>query len=258
MVDARPTAATWEDLDRELGAWRAAGQVATMWWRDDDAVSATPALGRLLDLAEGTPLALATIPGEADHTLAECVARSPAVSVAQHGWRHVNHAAANEKRAELGAHRPVERIVDELAAGWQRLRDLFGARAMPVLVPPWNRIADLVLPHLGAVGFAALSAYGPRLAARGTTGLFQINAHADLIDWRGSCGFVGSETALGRIVAHLTARRVGSADRAEPTGILTHHLRHDRAVEDFLREFLARTRQRSEVRWVAIAEAIVT
>src|ERR1044071_5855240 len=68
MVNADPASADrieadWTDFERELEAWGGSGQVATLWWRDDDAVRVTPALARLLGCAGETPLALAVIPG---------------------------------------------------------------------------------------------------------------------------------------------------------------------------------------------------
>ena len=75
------------DLERELDAWAAAGRTATLWWRDDDAAGATPALERLLALADelATPLALAVIPARADRSLRHLLARSRRVVVLQHG-----------------------------------------------------------------------------------------------------------------------------------------------------------------------------
>ena len=70
---------SWDRLDRELAAWAAEGREATFWWRDDDAVAATPALDRLLRLTEsgGVPLALAVIPAPAEPGLAERLATQP-------------------------------------------------------------------------------------------------------------------------------------------------------------------------------------
>ena len=54
----------WQRLSAELDQWQALGRAATLWWRDDDAETATPALEKLLGLQRrhGVPLALATIP----------------------------------------------------------------------------------------------------------------------------------------------------------------------------------------------------
>ena len=48
----------------ELARWRAEGLSLPIWWRDDDAIAPTPALERLLALAEQfeAPLHLAVIP----------------------------------------------------------------------------------------------------------------------------------------------------------------------------------------------------
>ncbi|HYC14539.1 MAG TPA: hypothetical protein VEC75_09825, partial [Stellaceae bacterium] len=83
----------WSDLEAELDRWSGAGRQATFWWRDDDAVAATAALARLLALAEGAPLALAVVPGNAEPSLAAALAGAPSVRVVQHGWRHLNHGS---------------------------------------------------------------------------------------------------------------------------------------------------------------------
>ncbi|HEV2552047.1 MAG TPA: polysaccharide deacetylase family protein [Stellaceae bacterium] len=255
MIMARiGTAARWEDLDRELDAWQALGRRATFWWRDDDAVADDPRLVHLLTLARGLPIALAVVPAAAEPALAARLIETPSASVIQHGWCHANHAPANEKKAELGAHRPIAVMTAELVAGWQRLKALFGARALPVLAPPWNRITDALVPRLSALGFAALSTYGPRRALNPAPGLVQINAHIDLIDWRRSRRFVGAEAALAQIAAHLARHRRGEMDTAEPTGLLTHHLKHDVATEDFLRALLDRLCRHDAVRWLALGD----
>ena len=48
---AGPMMAEWPDLIAELDRWEEAGQVATLWWRDDDAVAPTARLDRLLSIA---------------------------------------------------------------------------------------------------------------------------------------------------------------------------------------------------------------
>ena len=74
------------------------------WLRDDDAVALTPALGRLLSLAQksNVPVALAVIPELAEPDL---LARlGDGVSVLQHGCDHRNRAAPGEKKTEFPAH----------------------------------------------------------------------------------------------------------------------------------------------------------
>jgi hypothetical protein len=244
----------WADLERELDLWHAAGRPATLWWRDDDAVRPSPALDRLLTLADGLPLALAVIPEQATGALAERLAGCAELRVLQHGWRHTNHAPADEKKAELGAHRPELAMLDELVAGRQRLALLFGQRALAVLTPPWNRMSEALVPLLRGAGYGGISMAGPRRAAEPSPGLIQVNTHADLVAWR-SGGFVGTAPALGLITAHLAARRAGAADPAEPTGLLTHHLVMDEPGAAFVAELVAFTKRHKAVRWLGAVEA---
>ncbi len=156
--------AAWAGLTGELDRWAEAGRAATLWWRDDDAAELTPALERLLDLSAGSgvPLALAVIPGQMSPELPARLAGSEGVSVLQHGWRHVNHARPGEGGWELGDHRPLEQVSEDLASGHRRLADAFGARFLPVLVPPWNRISARVTERLPALGFLGFSTFGAR------------------------------------------------------------------------------------------------
>jgi len=242
----------WRGLEIELEQWEQAGRAATLWWRDDDAVMATPALDRLLATArrpDGTtvPLCLAAIPAQADRTLAERATENSHLSILQHGFAHVNHAPPGEKKAELGGHRPAEAVLDELADGRQRLEVLFGDRFLPVLVPPWNRMAPAIRNGLPAIGLKNHSVYGPRAPGDGPA----INTHADIIDWHHGRGFIGTAAALHLIAGHLAARRERRADPEEPTGLLTHHLVHDEAGWSFLTELIYRLSRQAGARWLA-------
>src|SRR5512133_213989 len=102
---------TWADLEAEFVRWQGAGEIATLWWRDDDAVSPTESLGRLLSIAPGVPVSLAVIPGAANSELAKWLAghRSAPraeVTVLQHGWQHLNHSG-DGKKSEFPAQRPM-------------------------------------------------------------------------------------------------------------------------------------------------------
>jgi hypothetical protein len=244
----------WAALEAELDIWRSAGRTASFWWRDDDAITRTGALDRLLALAEDTPIALAVIPGNAEGDLAGRLADGPAVTVLQHGWRHVNHAPAGERKSELGAHQPLSRRLDQIRLGRERLRSLFGPRALGVLVPPWNRIAPDLIPHLPEAGIHGLSTTGARREGAPAAGVRALNVHADLIDWRGSRGFIGETTAIGLILRHLRGRYLGTIDHEEPTGILTHHLVQDAATERFLGRLIAIARRHPAARFAPIPD----
>jgi peptidoglycan/xylan/chitin deacetylase (PgdA/CDA1 family) len=225
---------SWQALRDEAARWQQAGRTAELWWRDDDAADAGPALDRLLALHRQTsiPLSLAVVPARATAALADRLADEPGVDLLQHGYAHVNHAAPTEKKVELGAQRPAMIVLGELGTGWLALERLFGRRALSVLVPPWNRIAPALVPTLPEIGFTGLSTFAVRQRARPVRGLLQINAHVDLINWQGGRSFVGKAAALGALVAALAGARTATE---EPIGVLSHHLAMDGKAWDFLR-----------------------
>ena len=212
----------WTQVEQEIERWRAAGQRPRMFLRDDDAVTVTPALERLVNLVHRhkAPLLLASIPSMTDDKLGVLVRDELLIVGAVHGWAHVSHAPVGEKPCELGSHRPLETVLEELRQGRERLIGLFGW-VSDLLVPPWNRIEDTVLEHIGQAGFGGVSAHGwPErpLPAR------QVNAHVDIVHWL--AGRVGRD--LNWIYEEL-ARNLAEARRHgfRAVGILTHHLAHD-------------------------------
>ncbi len=231
----------WPDLAAELDAWRHGGRRVTLWWRDDDAVAPSLALDRLFDLARrhDAPLMLAIIPARATPALACRIAEAgPDAVPVQHGFAHVNHAPPGDRKWELGAHRPLAKVLEELTRGRARMDALFAGNWLPVMVPPWNRIAPEVAAALGGLGYRGLSSIGPRDRPFATPGVLQVNAHADIMRWRAPRGFLGVEGALKWLLAHLGDRRLGRADAEEPSGLLTHHLAHDTACWNFLERLL--------------------
>jgi hypothetical protein len=248
----------WEALEREIAAWAALGRTATLWWRDDDAGDAVPALHRLLDLSQrhGAPIALASVPARVTPALAKRVAETPTATVLQHGYAHTNHAPAGAKGAELGPERPAPIVVGELAQGWQILEAHFGPRFFPAMVPPWNRMAPYLPPYLAELRYRGLSQFLPRTRAEPVRGLVQVNTHADLLSWKpkpARCS--GDAKIMADLVGHLAARRAGTADPAEATGVLTHHMAHDEAAWTFMEKLLAHTAGRRGVAWLDAATA---
>jgi hypothetical protein len=141
-----------------------------------------------------------------------------------------------------------------LAAGRARLTGLFGARALAVLVPPWNRFDSCFLPLLAACGLSAISRSNLRRTPWPAPGIAEVNVHIDLVAWTEDRGFIGEAAALGSIVRHLQARRLGEVDAQEPTGILTHHLVQDEATDAFLHRLVAITTEQPATRWLDAAE----
>lgn len=232
----------WNALDAELEHWAAQDLRLPLWWRDDDAIAPSDALVRLEALATqlDLPVHLAVIPEGAVGDLVSSVQQSSHLVPVVHGWAHQNHAAADKKKCEFPSTRPVDQALADAEDGMERLKQLFGTSLQPMFVPPWNRISPAMLPWLAGLGFAALSTYGPRKRVQAAPGLMQINTHVDPIDWKGSRGLAAEDEILARLVAILEARRAGTQDRAEPLGLLTHHLVHDDQVWEFCETLLTR------------------
>jgi hypothetical protein len=245
----------FEDLSRELDLWTGAGRVATLWWRDDDAIQPTEALAKLLDLSDSHAIevAVAVIPAIASETLPDVLEAHSHTAILQHGYAHKNHARPGAKSVECGGDRPVEVVLGELAEGSRLLRELFGPRSEKILAVPWNRIERPVLEGLAEIGLRGASAYGPR-AAMGGTGARIANAHVDPMNWR-ERRFAGLDKALSGFLGELRARRSGSTEAEEPLGLLTHHLDHDEPFWDFLNGLFRVTTAHPAARWITVREA---
>lgn len=239
------TARPMDNLRRSLDLRAARAEPARFWLRDDDAVEPTPALDHLLGLSaeHQIPLTLAVIPAFTGTALATTLRPLERVGVAVHGWSHRSYAEPGQKNQELGPHRPPEVVLEELRRGFSHLSTLYGAQFVPVLVPPWNRIDARLLPQLGALGFRALSVFGPETASP----IRQINTHVDLIDWRGS----RSAKPEAQLVAEIIARMQTGA-----MGFLTHHLVHDAACQGFLDSLFTATADHPGCTWQPLAHLI--
>ncbi|MGI9483170.1 MAG: polysaccharide deacetylase family protein [Hyphomicrobiales bacterium] len=205
---------------------------AHFWMRDDDAVSDTPALRQLDEWAGNatTDILLAVVPAIADETLKEFLVETERLCPCVHGWAHKSHASADEKKMELGNHRPLKSVSAELKKGVGKMNDMFGDRARPVLVPPWNRISEEVIAALPGLGFQGLSAFGSEEEVHAPDELSIANSQLDLIDWRGTRTCRPHDELVRELAGHIESR----APAGLPVGILGHHLVHDDAAWAFL------------------------
>ncbi len=229
----------WQALALELDRWGAAGRKIGLWLRDDDAVAPSPALDRLSALAERftAPILLAVIPLLAEPALAAALRGMPLLRPCQHGAVHRNHSPAGGNKSAFGAEREAADVDADIAQGQRRLHDLLGAAALPIFVPPWNRIAQSHAARLGERGFAGLSCFrGYRLGPDGGPRL--LNTHLDIMDWHG--GRVGRSATdlLGELVALLAERRQAEAGDAQ-LGLLLHHRDHDETAWSALSDILS-------------------
>jgi hypothetical protein len=199
------------------------------WLRDDDAVAVTPALERLLSF--GVPAALAVIPDLAEPGLFE-----KDVAFLQHGCDHRNRAAPGEKKTEFPAGERIEDALERLRISRQRLVELAGERALPVLAPPWNRMRRELAAELPRIGIRGFSGY----RGEAMPNLVQHDAHVDIVAWKAGRRFIGEEEAA----------RLAMTCEAGPVGWLTHHAVHDESAWNFLERLFALRGPR----WVSAAE----
>lgn len=301
MSDTSDTA-RWARLDQALTRLHAAGHQLSFWWRDDDAVEATPQLDHLLDLAQRyhLPLALAVVPGlvvsgSTENSLVQRIDRAadadspearPEIVILQHGWKHQNHAGPDTKKCEYPASRDPDICLAELSQGQARLKALFGSRFLPVLVPPWNRFANSLIPSLATHGFIGISGGPSGFPNSGGIPLFQAHTAIDPIDWARR----HSSTSHGRGVHGAGAYGAGAygagvrplaailddiliplenalapqipappfPQTAPPQipmppalGILTHHLVHETTLWSFLDQLFLRLSRHPAVRFVS-------
>lgn len=217
-----------------LGWDRFAEEVArrkpVFWLRDDDAVTVTPALERLLSF--GVPVALAVIPDLAEPSLFK-----KDVAFLQHGCDHRNRAAAGEKKTEFPARESIADALERLRASHERLVSIGGERVLPVVAPPWNRMRRELAAELPRIGIRGLSGYGPE---ESIPGVRQINTQVDIVAWHEGRRFIGEEAAM----------RLAMSRNDKPVGWLTHHAVHDESAWTFLERLFALRGPR----WVSAAE----
>ena len=239
----------WGEFKDEIARSRDLGKIVEFWWRDDDACRPEPALERLYALAArtGVPLAVAAVPDRSEVSAFASLPRN--ASVLQHGVDHRNRAANSEKKTEFSAEEPVRAAIERLTAGFARLQGVTGGSALPVLVPPWNRICSRLTPHLGSAGYTGLSTFGVRNITNPSAGLIQVNTHIDIIDWKGGRGFCGVGRLLAQAVVHLKMQRFAPCDSEGPIGWLTHHAVHDSAAWDFLERLFNVTCTGAQTTW---------
>jgi len=224
-----------DELTAHLDWFAERGRKVRFWWRDDDAIEPTPALDRMLEIANRhrVDVALAVIPKTATEALADRLAEETHALVLQHGFQHKNFQRKDlgEKAAELGARRDPDELMAQLTEGKARLKALFGDKFITAMVPPWNRIDPEISRRLPGIGLPGLSSFTWHNFPRA----HQVQSHIDILKWKKQVRFIGWTSAYLRFDLQLTRRR---NTRPEPLGILSHHLAHDEECFAFLETFL--------------------
>ena len=250
----------FDPLLNELDQWNFNGEEATLWWRDDDAQQTSPALDRMLGLSDrfNLPLSIAVIPDGMESSLALSLSSHSQVSVLQHGFSHHNFADPDEKKQELGLHRDINEVMVQLQNGFDIIQKSFVEKFVPIMVPPWNRIVEPVQRSLPEIGIMGLSTYGPRINPEPVEGMWQINTHVDIVDWKNEKKFAGAISVIDSLVRHLSGKRSGEYDAAEPTGLLTHHLVHHENSWLFLAQLFELMDDHPAVTWLSAEKVFQT
>lgn len=219
----------------DLCAWITdAAEPRQFWWRDDDTGADAGALQDLLSMRRqlGIPLVVSVVPSWLSDDCARILANEPAVFVAQHGWNHADRSHPSQKSIELGGTSDAACVLENLRQGADALRRKGLPRLLPLLVPPWNRVADDVLAGLGSLGIQSVSTFV--YDKRGVRyGLRHINCHIDPIVWRG-----GKRLMSERELVDVTVRQMEREGRG-PIGLLTHHLEMNDEAYDRVAGYLS-------------------
>lgn len=223
-------------LGSELLLWARAGRTPVLWWRDDDARVPTGALEQLLNLARrhGAALTLASIAGPNLPLLVRRVETEPGVEIAVHGFKHINRQPEGRSFGEIVEGDGVDWVSAQLRS---TVMAFHRAGAAPTLfVPPWNNLTPQLLAALPESSILAVSGFDRVSGVE--SGVARLDAHLDVLRWKGGGRFRGSWKFLSRMRRLMAQRRL--AHRwDEPIGLLTHHLDHDKATWLFLERFLA-------------------
>ncbi len=240
-------------LSAELTLWSKHGQNTRFFLRDDDAVEITPDLIHLQKMTEtrNIPILLAVIPKFAKCELGKFVKSHPQITPAVHGYSHQNQAGKSEKKTELGAHRPVDQVLNELNEARSKMTGLFGHHLSDILVPPWNRIDGDVAAGAKGLGFRAISGFGWENPANEFA---WVNTHVDIINWRENA----SPKSIAEITDELTDNlQIARNNAFAPIGILTHHLVHSQLCWHMLDEILEYLCGHQNVKWVSADDLII-
>ena len=236
-------------LSRSLGDLAGQGRQLDLWWRDDDLQAPGPALDRLVETLGGAGIvpALAAIPALL-RVEALTALKGADAAVFVHGWKHVNHAPAAEKKSEFGPHRPLAERLAEIETARERLAAVAGPRMLPCFVPPWNRIGADLTGALAGTGILALSAFASPRRPAVPADVPRLDTHVDLIDWRGTRAGISGEALAAAVVTHVGVDG--------PVGILSHHRVTDGRDWDEWRPVLTLLRAHPAVRWLTPGQAL--
>jgi hypothetical protein len=209
-----------------------ASEPIDLFFRDDDAGWAMDELEAMVELfaEHRCPVDLAIIPAALDSAKAARLLgwrdAFPLISFHQHGYTHLNHEPAGERKCEFGRARAIDQQRSDIVLGQQMLFDFLG-RVDSIFTPPWNRLLAETAQCLADLGFALLSCdcSAGRGGARGEPPALPVT-----IDW-------DKERRRDRAGA-LRAVAAAIESEVRPIGIMMHHATLDGPQLDKLAELI--------------------
>jgi hypothetical protein len=238
-------------IHRELDLWQDNGAVANFWWRDDDAYIDNDRFRRLVGLADvtGAPIILAVSPGLMSESFVATLNGIRNVSVAAHGFRHVNHSKSRQS-GEFWHDRPLSVMSAEIENLATVFASMFPNRGLSMFVPPWHRFDPQLSPYLMRAGFKILSMHEsftvralqiiaaklPRFkmafakpASKATVpdGMKRVDIAINLLKIGPHHQGTANPLLIEHVIGALRLRRLGFIDANRPIGLMTHHLQHD-------------------------------
>jgi hypothetical protein len=222
-------------LDPVRKALDGAAAPLVCFFRDDDVGRRADRLRELLDLfaERALPLDLAVIPAVLNAPAAEDLRRriersAGRLGAHQHGYAHVNHEPAGERKCEFGPSRSHSDQLRDVDTGRRRLDLLLGPVAEPIFTPPWNRCTAATGSCLVELGFEILSREASA-APLDVPGLHELPVGVDWLKRRD-----------GTRLPHeaIAALAAGAVERGGPVGVMFHHAEMDAAELEAAAELL--------------------
>jgi hypothetical protein len=205
------------------------GQYPSFWWRDDDLVEMTPGLERLSErsLQYRVPCLLSTIAERTSKKLSDLDHHGEILQFACHGLRHQNFERWRFRASEFGPSRSESDVANDLEAAWVAMKSVFGERALPIFVPPWNRFHPKHCEVLVKSKFRGLSSFAgnhPRIVP---AAIRRFDVHVDIMDWRSTPVVLDQDVIVARLSRAFRKLSPSKLFRPnaplKPIGILTHH-----------------------------------
>lgn len=209
----------FNQLTQTLANPAAQGRTINLFFRDDDVDVDEESLRRLLDLFTNhqLPIVLGVIPANLNNegiALLKAASRASSgrIELVQHGWQHINHEIEGRK-CEFGMSRNYEAQYSDIARGYSRLSEAFGADFFPAFIPPWNRCTTETFEVLDKLSFRVLS----KDSKEAVTGyrFRDISTTLDIFTWRHGAALKHAAQIVSELGVQL--------GESKTIGILLHH-----------------------------------